>query len=121
MRASARSSYLTRSRGRSSEPNRRHRTSVDCARGRCCRRRPRAAYGTVFAPFDDPRLPFAILYGFPLLAEAPDPYTLLGASIIVASTFYLRAARDNNRSRRACDHQRSTEGCSCRTVIETMT
>ena len=47
-------------------------------------------YGTgevsALAPFEYFRLPFALLYGFPLFAERPDLYTLLGASIIVAST-----------------------------------
>jgi hypothetical protein len=106
MRASARSSYLTRSLGSSSELNRRHRTSVDCARGRCCRRRPRAAYGTgeasALAPFEYFRLPFAASDGFLLFAELPDLYTLLGASIIVASTLYIaRREQLQNRQRQA--------------------
>lgn len=107
MRASAHSSYRTRSRGSSSELNRRHRTSVDSARGRCCRGRLRAAYGTgeasALAPFEYFRLPFAMVYGTLLFAELPDLYTLLGASIIVParSTSPAASTSETGRSRRA--------------------
>ena len=39
-----------------------------------------------------------MLYGFLLFAELPDLYTLLGASIIVASTLYI-ARREQLRNR----------------------
>jgi S-adenosylmethionine uptake transporter len=43
-----------------------------------------------------------MMYGFLLFAELPDLYTLLGASIIVASTLYI-ARREHvlNRQRQA--------------------
>lgn len=44
---------------------------------------------SALAPFEYARLPLAALYGYLLFAELPDLYTLLGASIIVASTFYI--------------------------------
>ena len=50
---------------------------------------------TAVAPFDYSRLIFAAALGFVLFAEVPDPMTILGAGIIVASTLYIgrRAAR----------------------------
>jgi drug/metabolite transporter (DMT)-like permease len=49
----------------------------------------RAGEASALAPFEYARLPFAMMYGFLLFAELPDLYTLLGASIIVASTLYI--------------------------------
>jgi len=64
------------------------------------------AYGvgeaSALAPFEYARLPFAALYGFFLFAEVPGLYTLLGASMIVASTLYI-ARREHvlNKARQA--------------------
>ncbi len=61
---------------------------------------------SALAPFEYFRLPFAMLYGFLLFAELPDRYTLLGASIIVASTLYIaRREQLRNRQRQACGSQ----------------
>lgn len=60
-------------------------------------------YGTgeasALAPFEYSRLPFAAIYGFFLFAELPDLYTLLGASMIAGSTFYI-ARREHRLSKR---------------------
>ncbi len=50
---------------------------------------------TAVAPFDYSRLIFAAALGFAVFAEVPDPTTVLGAGIIVASTLYIgrRAAK----------------------------
>ncbi len=50
---------------------------------------------TAIAPFDYSRLIFAAALGFAVFAEVPDPTTVLGAGIIVASTLYIgrRAAK----------------------------
>ena len=58
----------------------------------------RIGEASALAPFEYLRLPFAMLYGFPLFAERPDLYTLLGASIIVASTLPI-ARREHVRNR----------------------
>jgi drug/metabolite transporter (DMT)-like permease len=43
-----------------------------------------------------------MMYGFLLFAELPDLYTLLGASVIVASTLYIaRREQLRNRQRQA--------------------
>jgi drug/metabolite transporter (DMT)-like permease len=54
---------------------------------------------SALAPFEYARLPFAAIYGFFLFAELPDLYTVLGASIIVASTLYI-ARHEHRRNRR---------------------
>jgi drug/metabolite transporter (DMT)-like permease len=62
----------------------------------------RAGEASALAPFEYFRLPFAMMYGFLLFAELPDLYTLLGASIIVASTLYIaRREHVRNRQRQA--------------------
>lgn len=44
---------------------------------------------TVMAPLDYTRLIFAVLLGYALFREIPDSLTVLGASIIIASTLYI--------------------------------
>ena len=44
---------------------------------------------SVIAPVDYARLIFAALAGFVVFASVPDIYTIIGASIIVASSFYI--------------------------------
>jgi drug/metabolite transporter (DMT)-like permease len=62
----------------------------------------RIGEASALAPFEYFRLPFAMLYGILLFAELPDLYTLLGASIIVASTLYIaRREQLRNRQRQA--------------------
>ncbi len=64
----------------------------------CMIRGYRIGEASALAPFEYARLPLAALYGYLLFAELPDLYTLLGASIIVASTFYI-ARREHRLSR----------------------
>jgi drug/metabolite transporter (DMT)-like permease len=54
----------------------------------CMIRGYRIGEASALAPFEYARLPLAALYGYLLFAELPDLYTLLGASIIVASAFW---------------------------------
>ncbi len=56
----------------------------------------RAGEASFVAPFEYSRLLFAAALGFFLFAEAPDPWSYLGAAIIVAATLYL--ARQGSRS-----------------------
>ncbi|MEM7653571.1 MAG: DMT family transporter, partial [Pseudomonadota bacterium] len=49
----------------------------------------RCGEASAVAPFDYTRLIFAAVFGFFLFAEIPDIWTLGGASIIVAATFYI--------------------------------
>jgi drug/metabolite transporter (DMT)-like permease len=49
----------------------------------------RIGEATAVDPFDYVRLIYASLFGFLFFAELPDRYTLLGAAIIVASTWYI--------------------------------
>lgn len=49
----------------------------------------RIAEATAVDPFDYTRLLFATLFGFLFFAEIPDLFTLLGAAIIIGSTFYI--------------------------------
>jgi len=44
---------------------------------------------SALAPFEYAKLPVAAAYGFLLFAEVPDLYSLLGAALIVGSTFYI--------------------------------
>ena len=44
---------------------------------------------SVIAPVDYSRLIFAALAGWLVFATVPDIYTIIGASIIVASSFYI--------------------------------
>ncbi|MGE3302740.1 MAG: DMT family transporter [Hyphomonadaceae bacterium] len=41
------------------------------------------------SPLDYTRLPFAVLFGFLLFHEIPNPVTLLGAAIVIGSTLYI--------------------------------
>ncbi len=50
---------------------------------------------SALAPFDYVRLVYAALIGWVLFAEIPDQWSLLGAAIIVGSTFYI--GRHENR------------------------
>jgi drug/metabolite transporter (DMT)-like permease len=68
----------------------------------CMIRGYRIGEASALAPFEYARLPLAALYGYLLFAELPDLYTLLGATIIVASTFYIaRREHQLSRGRRA--------------------
>jgi len=49
----------------------------------------RAGEASFVAPFEYSRLLFAAALGFYLFAEAPDPWSYLGAAIIIAATIYL--------------------------------
>ncbi len=49
----------------------------------------RVGEATAVDPFDYVRLIYATLFGYLFFAELPDRYTLLGAAIIVASTWYI--------------------------------
>ncbi len=49
----------------------------------------RAGEASFVAPFEYSRLLFAAALGFFLFAEVPDPWSYLGAAIIVAATLYL--------------------------------
>jgi drug/metabolite transporter (DMT)-like permease len=60
----------------------------------------RIAEATVVDPFDYTRLLFATLFGFMFFSEVPDVYTLIGAVIIVGSTFYI-ARREAQLRRQA--------------------
>lgn len=55
----------------------------------CALRGIRAGEATALVPFDYSHLVFAALIGFLTFGEVPDPWTVAGASIIVASTFYI--------------------------------
>jgi drug/metabolite transporter (DMT)-like permease len=57
----------------------------------------RAGEASFVAPFEYSRLLFAAALGFFLFAEAPDPWSYLGAAIIVAATLYL--ARRGSREK----------------------
>ena len=56
----------------------------------------RAGEASFVAPFEYSRLLFAAALGYFLFAEAPDPWSYLGAAIIVAATLYL--ARQGSRT-----------------------
>ncbi len=56
----------------------------------------RAGEASFVAPFEYSRLLFAAALGFFLFAEAPDPWSYLGAAIIIAATLYL--ARQGSRT-----------------------
>jgi drug/metabolite transporter (DMT)-like permease len=56
----------------------------------------RAGEASFVAPFEYSRLLFAAALGFFLFAEAPDPWSYLGAAIIIAATLYL--ARQGSRA-----------------------
>lgn len=58
-----------------------------------------AAEVTVVAPFDFLRLPVAAVLGFALFDELPDHYSILGMTIIVATSVYI--ARGEASTRRA--------------------
>ncbi len=49
----------------------------------------RAGEATAVTPFDYARLPFSGVIGFLFFAETPDNWTLAGAGVIVAATFYI--------------------------------
>ena len=49
----------------------------------------RAGEASFVAPFDYLKLILAGLIGFMVFAELPGPWTLLGAAVIVGSTFYI--------------------------------
>lgn len=49
----------------------------------------RIGEATAVDPFDYARLIYASIFGFLFFAELPDRFTLLGAAIIVASTWYI--------------------------------
>ena len=55
----------------------------------------RAGEASFIAPFEYSSLLFAAALGFYLFAEAPDPWSYLGAAIIIAATLYL--ARHGSR------------------------
>ncbi len=55
----------------------------------------RAGEASFVAPFEYTRLLFAAALGYFLFAEAPDPWSYLGAGIIIAATLYL--ARQKSR------------------------
>ncbi|MBM3536299.1 MAG: DMT family transporter [Alphaproteobacteria bacterium] len=59
----------------------------------------RIAEATAVDPFDYTRLLFATIFGFLFFNEVPDIFTLVGAAIIVGSTFYI--ARREARLRHA--------------------
>lgn len=54
----------------------------------------RIADATAVDPFDYVRLLYATLFGFLFFAEIPDAYTLVGAAIIIASTYYIARRQD---------------------------
>jgi drug/metabolite transporter (DMT)-like permease len=49
----------------------------------------RVGEATAVDPFDYARLLYATIFGFLFFAELPDGYTLLGATIIIGSTWYI--------------------------------
>ena len=49
----------------------------------------RVGEATYVAPFDYSKIVVAALIGFLYFAEFPDAWSILGATIIVASTFYI--------------------------------
>ena len=58
-------------------------------------------------PFDYTRLILSALVGYAFFMEVPDPYTMVGALMIVGSTFYI--ARREAREARAA-HERELGG-----------
>ena len=64
------------------------------------------ADASLVAPFDYARLPFVTLFGFLLFDQIPDFYTVLGATIIIGSAFYI-ARREARASR---PHQLDSDG-----------
>ena len=60
----------------------------------------RTGEASFIAPFDYTKLVFALLIGFLLFDEVPDAWTLGGAAVIVASTFYI-ARREARQARLA--------------------
>lgn len=60
----------------------------------CVFRAFRVGAATYVAPFDYSKLIVAVLLGFILFGEIPGPWTILGAAIIVISTFYI-SRREN--------------------------
>ena len=63
----------------------------------------RVGDATAVMPFDYSRLIFAGIAGFFLFMEIPDPFTVLGALMIVGSTFYIarREAKEAKQARTA--------------------
>ena len=59
----------------------------------------RVGEATAVDPFDYVRIVWATIFGYFFFAELPDLYTLLGAAIIIASTYYI--ARREARIRQA--------------------
>ena len=70
----------------------------------------RIAEATAVDPFDYVRLLYATLFGYLFFAELPDRYTVLGAAIIVASTYYIarRGAVLNREAKLATPVQSAT-------------
>ena len=70
----------------------------------------RIAEATAVDPFDYARLLYAALFGFLLFAELPDAFTLIGAAIIVGSTWYIarRGAAVQREARLATPAQSAT-------------
>ncbi len=70
----------------------------------------RIAEATAVDPFDYVRLLYATLFGYLFFAELPDRYTVLGAAIIVASTYYIarRGAALNREAKLATPAQSAT-------------
>ena len=55
----------------------------------------------IVAPFDFMRLPVAALLGYLIFAELPDPWSIAGTIVIIASALYLmRRGRIEQRGRR---------------------
>ncbi|GGB55381.1 membrane protein [Tistrella bauzanensis] len=55
----------------------------------CLSRAYGAAPTSAVMPFDFTRLPFAVLIGLVWFGEVPDPWTLVGAAVIIGSAIYI--------------------------------
>lgn len=63
----------------------------------------RAGEATAVMPFDYTRLILAGIAGYLFFAEVPDPFTVVGAVLIIGSTFYIarREAKESRRTKTA--------------------
>ena len=60
----------------------------------------------IVAPFDFMRLPVAALLGYLIFAELPDPWSIAGTIVIIASALYLmRRGRIEQRGRRQANKE----------------
>ena len=69
----------------------------------CITRSFAATDASVVMPFNFLKLPFAVMIGFIMFAEAPDLWTFTGAAIIFGSSYYIarREAKANSAAARA--------------------